>query len=288
MFLDSTILVVGGDKRLYYLTKRLKEYFPRVTGYAQIDQQDIISDDSFKEAMELADIIIGPIPFTRDNIHLVSETVNKITLRNLCDNLHQNQLLFAANIPEEVLLESGKKGVTCHDFMKMEQVAADNAIATAEGAIAEAITLSVSNMYLNNCLILGYGRCGKAIAERAKALGANVTIAVRNETVQSEILQQGYHAISLKKVSDIAENMQFIFNTIPAMMLTESILCNLDQDAVIIDIASAPGGTDFKACEQLKIPAVLSLGIPGKYSPKSSADILLDAILQTLHYYDEN
>ncbi len=83
-----------------------------------------------------------------------------------------------------------------------------------------------------------------------------------------------FHQLS-KNVSDY----DFIFNTIPSLVLTENILNNVHKDTTIIDIASKPGGTDFDACKSLGINARLCLGLPGKYSPKTSAKIIYNSIV---------
>ena len=43
-----------------------------------------------------------------------------------------------------------------------------------------------------------------------------------------------------------------------------------------------PGGTDFVYCKSKGIKAVHSLGLPGKYSPKTSGEILGNAILDII------
>ena len=55
----------------------------------------------------------------------------------------------------------------------------------------------------------------------------------------------------------------------------------MHEDAVIIDIASRPGGTDLMAAENCGIKVVAALGLPGKYTTKSSAKVLADAIRNT-------
>ena len=65
---------------------------------------------------------------------------------------------------------------------------------------------------------------------------------------------------------------------IPAKILTRDYISLLHQDCTIIDIASAPGGTDFEVCKEFHIHALLCLGLPGRYSPKSSALILMEEI----------
>lgn len=59
----------------------------------------------------------------------------------------------------------------------------------------------------------------------------------------------------------------FIFNTAPQKSLVDDILCRLKKNATIIDIASAPGGTDFDYCKKYGICAKLCPGIPGHYAP---------------------
>jgi dipicolinate synthase subunit A len=73
-----------------------------------------------------------------------------------------------------------------------------------------------------------------------------------------------------------------IFNTVPAMILTGEMLENVSTEAVIIDLASAPGGTDFQAANRLGIKAVLAPGLPGRVAPKTAGRILARTILGLL------
>ena len=50
------------------------------------------------------------------------------------------------------------------------------------------------------------------------------------------------------------------------------------KDAVVIDIAQAPGGTDFAAADELGIKAFLDLGLPGKVAPETAGEILARVI----------
>ena len=65
-------------------------------------------------------------------------------------------------------------------------------------------------------------------------------------------------------------------------MLSRREIDKLSNEAVIIDIASVPGGTDVVYCKEKGITAVHSLGLPGKYSPKTSGEILGNAIIEVL------
>ncbi|WMI80097.1 dipicolinate synthase subunit DpsA [Anaerotignum sp. MB30-C6] len=282
---DKTILIIGGDQRLLYLADLLKGACKQVRTYALDGAkglQGIELCENLEESMQGTHIVVAPVPFTKDGVHLLTKENTTILLSDFSESLVENGILFGGNIPSVVLEGAKQKNVQCYDFMKMEDVALENAITTAEGAIAEAITLSTQNVNQENCLILGYGRCAKAIAERLHGFHAKVTIAARRKEARLEAFKQGYFAIPLEEIDVFIPNAQFIFNTIPAMVLDEVIMETLQSDAVIIDIASAPGGTDFDACKRLGIIAKLSLGIPGRYSPKTSAHILLRGMLSSL------
>ena len=75
----------------------------------------------------------------------------------------------------------------------------------------------------------------------------------------------------------------YIFNTVPKKVLTSKELENVSGEVTIIDIASRPGGTDFEYCRANKINEVQALGLPGKYAPKRSAEVLMKVIEQHIN-----
>jgi dipicolinate synthase subunit A len=163
--------------------------------------------------------------------------------------------------------------------MKDEKITILNAIATAEGTIMEAIKSSDINLHGSTCLILGYGRCAKVLAVKLKALDAKVIIAARSEDALAYAEAAGYQTTSLINMKKILPSCNFIFNTIPALILDKSCLAHVDPEVTIIDIASAPGGVDYEYALKHSLNAKLCLGLPGKVSPRSSADILLTGIV---------
>ena len=172
--------------------------------------------------------------------------------------------------------------IPVYDLMEDESVSISNAVATAEGAILEAIMRSPLTLHLSQSLILGYGRCAKILADKLNGLHSKVTIAARAKEALSYAGAYGYNTIPLMDINKYLVEFPFIFNTIPALVLDSASLSYVQKDVTIIDIASAPGGTNFEYCKQLHINASLCLALPGKYAPKTSAHILIDAILSTL------
>jgi hypothetical protein len=54
----------------------------------------------------------------------------------------------------------------------------------------------------------------------------------------------------------------------------EAALNALSGGAVIIDLASLPGGVDKECAEKLGISVIHALALPGKYMPETSAKII--------------
>ena len=54
------------------------------------------------------------------------------------------------------------------------------------------------------------------------------------------------------------------------------------QSAWILDLASGAGGVDYAAARKMGVQAVKLPGLPGKYAPYTSAQIIADTIFQKL------
>lgn len=272
-------LLLGGDSRQLYLSRILTE-----NGFFTVLHSDgDDSDFSLKEAMETCNIILCPIPFTKDKISLFSaHEMNDLGIGNLLSHLTSDHILFGGNIPAYVKDYARKNEIGCFDYMDMEDVTIKNTIATAEGAIAEAIRLSPGCLHQSKCLITGFGRCAKTLALKLKGLDLTITIAGRKANQLALASAMGFETILLSDLEKEIGRYDYIFNTIPALVIDEKLISLASRQATIIDIASAPGGVDFEACRQQGIRAKLSLGLPGIYAPETSAKILYEAILTCL------
>jgi len=52
--------------------------------------------------------------------------------------------------------------------------------------------------------------------------------------------------------------------------------------AVIIDLASKPGGTDFRYAERRGVKALLAPGLPGIVAPKTAGRIIANTVSQLI------
>jgi len=278
----SDITVIGADLRQIYMINKLHE--KGYTVYTYGINNDLITNkirktSSLSEAISESNILICPIPFTKNNKDIAFlDLYEDKNVKHFMEHLNSNHILFAGLIPDYLSSFCSRNKIDQYDFMKMNDVAILNAIATAEGTIAEAIKRSSINLHDSNCLVLGFGRCAQILASKLKAFDVNVCIAARNKDACALAIAYGYSSILLDKLDSELKSFDFVFNTIPAIILTIDKLEKLSPHVTIIDIASAPGGIDYIASESLNLNASLCLGLPGIYSPKSSGEILANVI----------
>lgn len=272
-------LLLGGDLRQLYLSRILTEHgFEVISHYDHGD-----SSFSMKKAFKSSSVILCPIPFTKDKINLFSvNDMKDLGIGNLLSLLTPNHILFGGNIPSYVKEYVRVNDILFFDYMDLEDVTIKNTIATAEGAVAEAIKKSSGCIHASQCLITGFGRCGKTLALKLKGLNADVTISDRKEAQLSLAHSMGFGTRKLENLEPDMGKYDFIFNTIPAPILEKELIRSMNPEVTIIDIASAPGGTDFDICRELNIRASLCPGLPGLYAPQTSAQILFEAIVKCL------
>lgn len=207
--------------------------------------------------------------------------------------LNSDEYIFGCNfncVKEQIenIYNNSVKKLKFYEYMADDAIAYKNSVATAEGVIAETIIRSDININGSNCLITGYGRCARIIADRFKALNSNVTIIERTGHKRAQARAYGYNAIDFNSdnSSDYYNDFNkydYVINTVPQMVVDKHMLECFNRNVTIIDIASKPGGVDYDYCKKNNINAVNALGLPGKYSPKTSAGILYEVISDKLH-----
>lgn len=168
------------------------------------------------------------------------------------------------------------RGLRLQTYADRDEFATLNAVPTAEGAIARAARLAGRTVWRSSALVVGGGRCGRALAMRLLALGATVACAARDPAERATLQGMGVAAAELEALPDLARGRDFLFNTVPARVVGGSVLAALPDHAVVVDLASAPGGTDFEAARRLGLRARLLPGLPGRLYPATAGRILAE------------
>lgn len=283
------IAVLGGDDReLVVIPELLRRGAQvRVVGF-QPDQLPENAEiyDSPEDAVEGVDTVIMPMPGTDAEgvIRAIYSSKKVIFSQDLAAKLKGKPVFIGVAKPYLKNLCKSQQ-VQLIEIAELDDIAILNSIPTAEGAIQLAMQETPYTIHNSRCFVLGYGRCGVTLARTLKNLGAITFVAARSDRDLARIFEQCLEPIPFSALEDKISQADIVFNTIPAMVLDAQVLKKVKKNALVIDLASAPGGTDFRAAEELGIKAILAPGLPGKVAPETAGKILADILPRLIIKY---
>ncbi len=282
-----TFAFIGGDQRQLRVANNLNAdgHKIRLLGFKDFSavNEGFYIAKNFSDVLSGADAVILPLPYTTSD-----ETINapytdtKLYISDLLKAMNEKQLLFAGKADKKLLSLAKLYNLNILDYAEREELAILNAVPTAEGAIKIAIDETPSTIHNSNCLILGGGRIGKILAKDLKGLGANVTVASRKYGDLAQSGAMGYTPVSINNIDAYLHTFDIIFNTAPALILDFKRLLKVNDNCLIIDLASKPGGVDFEGAKELKRRVIWALSLPGKVAPYTAGDIIKNTIINIL------
>ncbi len=196
-----------------------------------------------------------------------------VLTEEMADQLPRGQKIVCGMTDAALDRMAEKRGWHLLRVLEDEAYTLANAALTAEGALFIAAARMDRALRGSSCLVIGYGRIGKALTALLRSMGAKVTAAARREESRREA---GENSVPLPKLTAVLPSMDVVFSTVPAMVLGEKELKHANPRCVMIDLASAPYGIDRDAAERMGLRAYLESGLPGRYCPVSAAETLLD------------
>ena len=204
-----------------------------------------------------------------------------IPVEEIIERLQNNTRVFGAVMGnyQERFTQSGAQ---VYDLYGTEPLTTYNAVPTAEGAICLAIEHSPITLSGSRCLVCGFGRCGKVLAQRLKALGADVRVAARRESELALAKVMQLHTDRIGQWQYGLNSYDFIFNTVPAPLFTTEH--SISPDCVFIELASAPGAVSEDAKRNLHYH--FAPGLPGKFAPKTAGILYAQSILKIFESED--
>lgn len=161
-------------------------------------------------------------------------------------------------------------------YAHLEEYQIANAQLTAEGAVA--LLRPETGLSGAHVLLLGYGRIARLLARELQKAGTLVTAAARSGEQRAWAEAEGIEALPLDALSGALDRFDVIIGTIPAPVLTEPLLALVRKDALLLELASAPGGIDAAAAHERGLRYIRAPGLPAKYAPERAAVILRDAV----------
>lgn len=259
--MNKQFAVVGGDARQKAAGEYLAAKGFRVTG---------------AEGMGTADYLLLPL--------LPEDSADT---EQLLRAAKPGAVAFGGRVSPEAAAVGERLHVPLLDYFARPELAERNAVPTAEGCLALLMEHRTRTVHGSAVLVAGYGRIGRALALRLRALGARVTVAARRPEVRAQAESEGCRAVSMAALAEAA-GVDCAVNTIPAMVFTGAVLAAMGAGGLVVDLASRPGGTDFAAAERLGITAIHALGLPAKCAPTTAGELIGQTVLAMLAERGEN
>lgn len=287
--MSTSFSIIGGDLRTIKLAKMLANEGNKIYTYG-LEKAEELKDNSniiFTEKISKAipkdvEVVIGPIPFTSNGININAPFGEKeISIREMIHYL-EGKILIAGSISPEIYDMANDEYIEIIDIMKREELAVLNTISTAEGAIEIAISNTNKIIHGSEVLILGFGRIGKVLARKMAGLSAKVTCAARKDEDLAWIRAYGHKETNINALGENLSQYDIILNTVPHLVLSKERLQYVKKDALLIDLASNPGGIDKKEAKELNLKLVWALALPGKVAPVTTAEFIKDTIYNIL------
>ncbi|MDD6483481.1 MAG: dipicolinate synthase subunit DpsA [Clostridiales bacterium] len=280
-----TVSVIGGDMRQLTVAKALKDEGFKVSLYGfdeEIEHNGISRETDIDYALA-ADIVVLPIPITYDGCNINMPYCDfPLSTEEFLDAINPSALVFGGQFKPDFAAALEDMGVKYCDLLRREELAIKNAVPTAEGAIKIAIEETPITLHGSRCLVAGYGRIGKILASMLAGLGANVYVEARKYADLAMIEGHGYVPLPLSDLRERIGDFDIIFNTVPHLIFDREILSLTASGALIIDLASKPGGVDFMGAGELGVKVIWALSLPGKIAPVTSGMIIKDTIMNIL------
>lgn len=288
MLENFNVLILGGDARYVYIIQYLIRENANLTIFGfdeypfSVEDINLVNNDSID--FSLYDAIILPITgisSTGEIVPTFSKQTFYLTAKHLKET-KEDCIIFTGTANQflnQITERTNKQLIT---LFNRDDVAILNSIPTAEATLKLAIEHTDYTMHGSNIYILGFGRVGFTTARLFHNIGAHVTIVTRNYSHFARIREMNMIPLHPNQLSNHLDNVQIIINTIPHLILTRTIIKQIDKKSLIIDLASSPGGTNFSAAKDHHIQALHALGLPGKTAPKTAGNILGETITHIL------
>ena len=217
---------------------------------------------SLAEAIDGAGVVVFPISgVNAGGIVKVNTGVEIKIGPEFFARLPVSAVVATGSLPRPLQEAAATHGIKVLEYAERDEIAIPNAIPTAEGAIQLwSIPFHLDGSTCQDC----YGRW--ALTKRLVALaGLPWRLLGKLRRQRPPVLQE---EPSCWERSESGDRL----NTIP--FRSAGILEQAPSRLLIIDLASAPWGTDFDAAARRGIKAFPAPGLPGKVAPETAGKIL--------------
>ena len=282
--------VIGGDERSALLGAMLLRDGHRVYSFALERAElpeEIPKAGCLQGCVYGADCVILPVPAEKGGLLNAPLSAEALRMTELIGALWKGQILCGGRFSDASSLAAVKGRLHVEDIMRRPDFAVGNAALTAEGALELLMANSPRSLWRSSALVTGWGRIGRILALRLAALGAHVTVAARKSADRAAAEALGLAAADYAGLEGLMDGFDFIANTVPDRVITEAMLCCAAPDALLLELASPPGGFDRTLAENIGLRVVAAPGLPGKCAPYTAAELMKRAVYDAIKEQEE-
>lgn len=277
----DNFLIIGGDSRQIYLAEYFKKLGKNVFIYGTAEKSLKCVND-LKAAIVGCDVVVFPLPVTKDNKSVFSVVPMKESLEEILNCIGEENLVFGGMVTKGMESKLKKNGVKVFDYYKREDVTLMNTVPTVQGILKEIFENIDYTVHSSKCAVFGYGRVAKITADVLRSLGADVTVCARKGSDITLARINGLKGCYICDFYKSANDFDILINTVPSLVIDRKILENVNKNCLIIDVASAPFGTDFSTAFEFGIKALQCPSLPGKVAPKTAGEIIGNGIINIM------
>lgn len=282
---DLTAAVIGGDGRELEYIRGLIAEGAEVRAHGCLAEAEEImghpQTDTAEEALADVDAVLTTVVYITEEGELYTPGWDGEVHQSAFQHMPAGSTLIIGTSTPEIDAIADEVGFKVIEYGDDDELMLLRAPTIAEGALEIAIANTDISIHGSECVVLGFGRMGFTMARTLERLGGHVTVVARDRSQLARAREIGARPIHIDLLAETVADADMVFNTVPVELLSREVLDGMDEECVIIDLASVPGGTDFDAADDLGITAILARGLGGR-APKTAGRLQWQGIRQLL------
>ncbi len=213
------------------------------------------------------DLLVLPLPLSDDTAPALEPLFRA----------HRGKRAFGGKCGAAVRELAEKYDVFLTDYCEYEPFAVRNAVPTAEGALEIAMRETKRTLCGAKVMVCGFGRIGKILSNRLRALGSEVTVSTTDPANEAWCGALGYRCVSHRDLVRTAMEQDIVFSTAPARIFDRAALEKCRRETLFVDLSGRPGSIDAAAPG---FRVVQAFGLPGRVAPRAAGEIIAKCIIK--------
>ena len=207
-------------------------------------------------ADSVEEIVLLPIPTTRDNVTVLN---TKVSINDVLEALDQETVVSGYGLPRLFVNGAEARGAALVDLSLDEEFLSENAELTALAALGILLNSTTSSLRDMNVGIVGYGRIGRRLTNMLLYLGTRVRVYTTRPDLRLDLCEYGVATAASAADADL-RGLDVLINTAPAAIFSPE---SVPHGLRIMELASGDNFVGIGGVERYP-------SIPAKMFPKSA------------------